>query len=125
LLNQHRNVAMKGAVGAQAVKNADERLGIYFNMPPGPERLAKAFAMADQELGAQRPASPPRYSQDSAPALSGVAGNGGGGGSGSQEEGVTLTPLERETAKRAGLSAAEYARWKNPEKYIFGNGRGK
>jgi hypothetical protein len=117
LMNQHKNVAMSGERGVRAVMLKDQELGELYNVPPGPERMRKAFEIADGLLGSQQSPTPPSYSRDSAAALSGVP-SGRSNGGGSSEAGVTLTGLQREAAKAAGMSAIDYARWSNPSKYF-------
>lgn len=124
LMAQHRNVALAGPQGVEAVMLKDRELELY-RVPRSPQRLAKAFELADKFLasvngqGAQ--ASRQTYSQDAAQALSAVpttrpASGGGSGGNG--EDGVTLTPLQLETIKNLGWSKAEYVKWLSPDKFI-------
>lgn len=116
LINSHPNVAKAGARGIRAVQLKDEELEIY-GMPRGPERVAKAFELANQALGSQgQREAAPKFSQQSGAALSAIptarpAGNGEGG------EGFTLTPLEVQTAKAARMTPAEYVKWKYPERF--------
>lgn len=120
LMNQHKNVAMAGERGARAVMLKDQELGDLYNVPPGPDRIKKAFEIADQLLGSQQRSPAPQYSHESASALSGVpTGRSNGASGGNDEVGVTLTALQKEAAKAAGLSPADYVRWSDPGKYIF------
>lgn len=118
LMAQHRNVALNGQRGVQAVMLKDQELGIYGN-PPGPERLSKAFELAEKMLAPRQAPARPQYSQDAASALSAVpvgraAGAGGGGGA----EPEPLTDLEKRTAKGAGMSEDDYRKWRNPDKFV-------
>lgn len=114
LISQHRNVALNGQRGMQAVMLKDQELGLY-GVPPGPGRVQKAFELADKMLqsGQQQ-----HSSTDVATALSAVptarpaASNGGG------EPGVTLTPLQEDTRRAAKMSREEYVKWANPQKYF-------
>lgn len=124
LMAQHRNVALAGQQGIDAVMLKDKELELY-RYPRSPQRLAKAFELADQFLanvnGQGARSSRQTYSQDAAQALSAVpttrpASGGGAGGNG--EDGVTLTPLQLETIKNLGWSRAEYVRWINPDRWI-------
>ncbi len=117
LMNQHKNVAMSGERGVRAVMLKDQELGELYNVPPGPERMRKAFEIADGLLGSQQSPTPPSYSRDSAAALSGMP-SGRSNGGGSSEAGVQLTGLQREAAKAAGMDAASYVKWSNPSKYF-------
>lgn len=124
LMGQHRNVAMAGQQGIEAVMLKDRELALYRH-PQSPQRLAKAFELADKFLasvnGQAAQSSRQTYSQDAATALAAVpttrpASGGGAGGSG--EDGVTLTPLQLETIKNLGWSKQEYVKWLNPEKFV-------
>jgi hypothetical protein len=119
LLSRHQHVAMAGPRGEEAVVLKDRELALYGHQP-GPERMAKAFELADKMLAPQQqqPARP-TYSRDAAAALSAVpAGRppGGGGGGGSDPE--PLTALEKATARSAGMSEDDYRKWKSPEKFV-------
>jgi len=117
LLNQHPAVAMAGERGARAVMLKEQELDLY-GVPPGPQRTQKAFELANQWLAGQQPTPPARYSQDTAASLAGVpTGRSGNGSAAGQESGVTLTPVQLEAARNAGMTPAEYARWMNPQKY--------
>lgn len=124
LMARHPTVAMSGQMGIDAVLMKDRELH-YYRQPPGPQRLAKAFELAEQMIdtvnGRSGASSAKKngYSQDAAQALSAVptTRSVGGGGSGG-EEGHTLTPLERKTVKDLGWDAATYVRWKFPEKFV-------
>lgn len=118
LLVRHPGVSSAGDRGAMAVQLKENELALY-GVQKGPDRTAKAFELAEKFLeslkgGQQRPA----YSQDAAQALSAVptarpaAASGGGG-----EPGVNLTALQRETARAAGMTSAEYVRWMDPDKF--------
>lgn len=118
LIAKHDNVAMAGDRGLNAVMLKDQELALY-NVPQGPERLKKAFELADQMLGGQSKPTPPQFSRDSAASLAAVPTTrpAGGGGSG-EEPGVNLTPLQTQAAKNAGMTPAEYVKWMNPDKYV-------
>lgn len=119
LIGQHRNVALAGERGMRAVMLKDQELGELYNVPAGPERVRKAFEIADGLLGSQQQPTPPSYSRDSAAALSGVPTGRSSNGGAASEPGVTLTGLQREAARAAGLSPADYVRWSDPAKYVF------
>ncbi len=119
LIGQHKNVALAGERGIRAVMLKDQELGELYNVPPGPERVRKAFEIADGLLGSQQQPTPPSYSRDSAAALSGVpTGRSSNGSSAAGEAGVTLTALQLEAARAAGMDPASYVRWSNPQKYF-------
>lgn len=120
LVSQHKNVAMAGERGMRAVMLKDQELGELYNVPPGPERVRKAFEIADGLLASQQQPTPPSYSRESAAALSGVPTGRSSNGSSASEPGVTLTSLQREAARAAGMSPEQYVRWADPQKYIFG-----
>jgi hypothetical protein len=118
LISQHRNVAFAGERGMRAVMLKDQELGELYNVPPGPERVRKAFEIADGLLGSQQQPTPPSYSRDSAAALSGVPTGRSSNGGSTSEPGVTLTSLQLEAARAAGMDPASYVRWSNPQKYF-------
>jgi len=117
LMNQHRNVAMNGPRGVQAVMLKDQELGLY-GTPPGPERVAKAFELADRMLAPRQQPQRPQFSQDGAAALAAVPTGRPSGGAGAGGEQEPLSPLEKETAKAAGMTETDYKKWKSPDKFI-------
>jgi hypothetical protein len=118
LMTQHRNVALNGQRGVQAVMLKDQELGLY-GTPPGPERVAKAFELADRMLAPRQQPGRPQFSQDGAAALAAVpTGRPSGGAGAGGEAGEPLSSLEKETAKAAGMTEADYKKWKSPDKFI-------
>lgn len=120
LMAQHRHVAMAGQRGIQAVMLKDQELGIY-GTRPGPERMTKAFQMADEMLEKiNKPAPRPQYSSDSAAGLAGVPAARGAGGSPapSNEPGYQPTDADRNVMRAMKWTADEFVRWKYPEKWI-------
>ncbi len=122
LMAQHRNVALAGPQGVEAVMLKDKELELY-RVPRSPQRLAKAFELADKFLASvngQGAASSRGYDQSSAQALAAVPTTrpASGGSSGGDGDGVHLTPLQLETIKNLGWSKAEYVKWLQPDKFI-------
>lgn len=117
LMNQHRNVALNGQRGVQAVMLKDQELGIYGH-PPGPDRVAKAFGLADRMLAPAQQPGRPQFSQDGAAALAAVPTSRPSGGAGAGGEQEPLSQLEKETAKAAGMTDADYRKWKSPGKFV-------
>jgi len=119
LLSQHRNVALNGARGIEAVKLADDMLA-FRGVPKSPARLNQAFEEAERMLSSQqaKPQASQQYGQEAAAALAGVPTSRPSASSSRQEEGVTLSPLELETARNAGMTKEQYARWKSPDKFF-------
>lgn len=118
LLSKHDNVAAAGERGARAVMLKEAELELY-GVPRGPQRTIQAFKLADQMLASNQSPTPPRYSQESAQALSGVpSGRTGSGGSPGGEAGVRLSELQLEVAKASGMTPAEFVKWSNPQKYF-------
>jgi hypothetical protein len=119
LMAKHPSVAMAGQMGIDAVMMKDRELQFY-GARPGPQRLAKAFELADQLIALANggvPASSQK-NDDAAQALSAVpTRRPTGGGAPRADDGVHLTQLQLETAKAAGMSKEEYVRWMAPEKY--------
>jgi hypothetical protein len=122
LMAQHRNVALAGQAGVEAVMLKDKELELYRH-PRSPQRLAKAFELADKflaQVNGQTGTSSRGYSQDAAQALAAVPtsrpSSGGGGGTG--DDGVTLTPLQLETIKNLGWTKQEYVKWLSPDKFV-------
>ncbi len=118
LMLGHRNVAMAGPRGIAAVQLKDQELA-FNGAPHGPQRMAKAFELADKMLAAtQGNGRPAGYDQSAALALSGAstggrgAGNGGGNGGG-----VQLSGADVENARKAGMTPAEWVKWSDPQKY--------
>lgn len=118
LMSQHRNVALAGAQGVEAVMIKDRELAFY-RVPQGPQRLAKAFELADQFLGSVNGTGGGSSNTAAAQALSGVpTSRPAGGGGGKQGDGVTLSPLQLQTIKDLGWSKEEYVKWMSPERFI-------
>lgn len=122
LMSQHRNVAMAGPQGIEAVMIKDKELQLY-RVPPGPQRMARAFELADKFLasvnGQQAQSSQNTFDRSAATALSTVpVARQGGGGGGGKEDGVTLTPLQLETVRNLGWTKEEYVKWLHPERHV-------
>jgi hypothetical protein len=119
LLVRHPSVSAAGDRGAMAVQLKENELALY-GVQQGPDRTAKAFELAEKFLESLKGGQPQRqsYSPDAAQALTSVptarpaAASGSGG-----EPGVHLNELQRNTARAAGMSNAEYVRWMDPEKF--------
>lgn len=120
LMAKHPKIAMAGPMGVDAVIMKDRELQFY-RQPPGPQRLAKAFELAEQlmdQVNGQQPAPSQRgYSQDSAQALSAIPTARTVSGGGRKEDGVELSPLQLQTIKDLGWSREDYVRWQNPERF--------
>lgn len=116
MLAHHRHVAMAGDQGAELVRIKDAELGWGRNgLPPGPERMQKAFAAAEKMLEAQSTATAavsttPQFSQASAAVLSGVPTARGPAGAPQGPGKIRLSAVEKDVAKRCGMSEAEYER---------------
>lgn len=121
LMSQHKNVALAGRDGIEAVMLAERELAIYKNFPPGPQRVAAAFAEAERRLAEKNkpPARQPTFDPAAAQALAAVptgrpaASNPGGGG-----EKEPLSELEKQVARAAKMSEDDYRKWKNPAKWM-------
>lgn len=120
LMARHPKVAMAGQMGQDAVIMKDRELQLYRH-PPGPQRLAKAFELAEQLIdqvnGQQTTSSQRGFSQDSAQALAAIPTARTVTGGGRKEEGVELSPLQLQTIKDLGWSREEYVRWQNPTRF--------
>jgi hypothetical protein len=124
LMMAHRNVAMAGPSGIQAVIAEKQRLDVYRRDLPDQQREAMAFDLADKALAAaQQSSRPAGFDQSAAAALSGVTpsrnGSGGGGG-GNEPDGVRLTEAQEAVYQKSrGLfkNRAEYLKWQDPHKY--------
>ena len=114
LMAHHRHVALAGPVGMQWVEHKARELELSGEQP-GPALVQKAFAAAEKILEAKANATsgvnPQQFSQASASVLSSVPTSRGPAGTTGQGSGkVRLTELEKEVAKKCGMSVAEYER---------------
>jgi len=109
-LAQHPAVRAAGERGlALANAKALELQALY---GPQPDTLERAFQAAEAVLSGQQATKQPQtFSRETAGALSGVPAQRNGSGGGSSGPGVELSALEMETARRAGMSYAEYAKY--------------
>lgn len=120
LILQSPAVAAAGEKGIRAVIRMEQELEDD-GVPQGYARTQKAFQMANAKLGkAGQPPQRPQYSQDSAASLAAIPTGrpATGGGAQAKEPGYQLTELERQTAKDAGMTAEQYAKWKFPDKWM-------
>lgn len=120
LVNSHQNVAMAGLRGLQAVDVKERELAVLYNVPPGPERLQRAFDLAEKSLAQQRTPQASPYGQDAAQALSAVVPTSrpsASGGSRNTEEGHQLTPVQEDTRRNLGWTKEEYIRWMYPDRF--------
>lgn len=116
----NRNVAMAGPQGAEWVRIKDGELALR-GMRPGPERMAKAFELADKEIEATRkPQRPAGFDQQAASALASVptARPAGNGGKASPLDGYQPTELEKQVARDAGMTMEQYVKYKFPQKFL-------
>ncbi len=98
------NAGQRGIDMAIAQDNVLAAMGV----PDGPERYRKAFELASNTLGGQQQQQP-QFSQAGRGALAGLPGNRNSGATGGGEPGITLSPYEKEVARRCGMSLEEYA----------------
>lgn len=131
LLGKHQSVALAGPRGERLVMLKLQELD-FEGVPDGPEKLSKAFELADkvlerQTVSRQQQARGPAYSQDAAAALAAVpatrpaATGGGGGGNGAAPQ---LTDAEKRVANSGAFgpdrakAEKDYERWKYPDRFI-------
>lgn len=119
LIFEHKAVAKAGPRGLSLVQIKDQELGVAWNLPPGPERVTKAFELAEATLANEgKSKQSTGYSSDSAAALAAVPTNRPTAGKSAAGEGYTLTAQQLAAAKAAGMTKEEYVRWLHPEKYV-------
>lgn len=107
LITEHKNVALAGQRGVKAVMARDSWLEGVYNMPPGPDRVRKAFELANQDLAGKTPQA--QFSTNGRDALSGIAAGRANSG-GRHEPAVNLPPGWEKWARDAEMSKEEYAR---------------
>lgn len=121
LIMSHQHVAMAGPQGLNWVQIKDQELGLR-GVAPGPERLQRAFALADKEIEAsKKPAPTPAFDQRAASALAGVPTNrpAGGGGNSSTEEMYTPTAQDKVVIDSYFKgNKTEFMKWKYPERWM-------
>lgn len=106
LMVSHKAVRAKGNDGWALVQAKYTELGVTDGMAHGPDRMEKAFELAEQQLS-QRSAKP-SYDRSSRAALS---GSPNGASSGDDEEKRELSPLEKKMARLARMSEDEYRKF--------------
>jgi hypothetical protein len=120
LVNQHRNVAMAGPQGLSWVEIKDRELALR-GVPQGPQRLQKAFEMADKEIeSVTKPTRPTGFSQDAAAALAATPtqrsnSTAAGGGS---EPGYQPTEADKAVMDALKMKPTEFVKWKYPERWL-------
>lgn len=112
LMGQYHEVV--GDADALDYAQTAERRLTRQGMPEGPKRWKLAFEEGKRWLERSRPAGEkaPTYSTKNREVLAGVptSRNGATQTEGGGEPGVTLSPIERQMAKRFKMSEADYAR---------------
>jgi hypothetical protein len=106
LLTQSQAVLSAGARGMELVRIKDAELGVM-GYQDNPDRWRRAFQMAEAQLGANGNGS--QFTQQAAGALAAVPTSRSSAAKGSRGPGVELSDLEKDWAKRAGMSNEEYA----------------
>lgn len=107
VMSQYSDVVTdpRGIPMAQAQDKVLEAQGL----PDGPDRWNRAFTEARRVLGKKTNGKPAQFSPANREVLSGLPTNGGTAPERSGEPGITLSPLEKEMARKFKMSETKYA----------------
>lgn len=120
LMSAHRNVALAGQRGIEAVLLKDRELAIY-GTQPGPQRMAKAFEMAEEMLTKMNKPKPTNgFSQDSAAGLAAIPTARGTSAPVASDPGPGYEPTDADKAVMRALkwTPQEFVKWKYPDKWM-------
>jgi hypothetical protein len=106
MLASSKAVLSAGERGMALVRIKDAELGVM-GYQDNPDRWQRAFQMAEAQLGAANTSN--GYTQQAAGALAAVPTSRASGTKSSRGPGVELSDLEKDWARRAGMSNEEYA----------------